>query len=667
MSPAERFLAVFTKGFSDDRESVLTLEHHLKGPLDGMDPQELEDMTGRLEKAGRKPRWWRPLLWTSFAAAVAAVAWEGMFLQNGPVRAMVWSGSFDESYPFFAPVLTLPSTVSIEDYDRLRQEQFTNPPKPADRGSSTPEGHTNRPAAYLNGLRDRMGRSETIHRPDWPSDFLATGETLDPTNAWFPLVEAKVKLSQSLSRASCTDPKILDPVKFDEGMALLHLAAQKSACRTYSNSLLKSWSSRIKPPRTAWDRMLGFPRSNKMQEETELGYFIALAMRAKSYELAQTRDRSGLVSLIADWKAICRHLTNTPDYFWEGDDCIEAVIDGGERLAQRRLFPLERELTDEVQRTLDSPALQALKRSAPRSQWADVDTGVFSQRLAESRVMHAVPEEAFVPSQRLDHAIFDRAQAWNGMWITLVVIGLLGIMIRSRSTMARRGSLPLSALLRLNDHAWIAMIGIVFPLLLYIGISRFTPLGCRDHGTRWLQGFPFGVQAFGSVLLAIALTLESSAWRLERRLPFLATARPGIHPWQAIVPFLCMVIVIGVGSVRYVNARDVDKLFEHGLAYAVALGIPALALLGRFADLAYLSPGAAGLLRLGTLRVTFTALFGLLLALFATIPLSSRAERYWITHDPLFDRDPNHLGLGKAHHDAMIDLKARLIEALDTK
>jgi len=653
MSVVSRFLEAFCRPFASDRECALQVEGQMEKRLDEQSSEELEELTKRLGRSGT-PRWRKVVFRLGMVGALMVIAWNGYALVSGPITAIVYAGGMSMPYPFFLPVGFIPHERPGEDFESYGQKV-----PGVSKGKLLEAAHRE---ADIEGLA--AAYLEHVRETRWQADFVETGERLDPDNAWFPLVQAGGSFGYTSGDVlvNCA------PASFDKGMALLHQAAEKERCRRYLLDSLQQRAALIPPARTALEQMLRIYLIYYHPRVAEQMVFPAVraAIVKKAKDLALAGDHDGLRQLASDWKAITRHLASSAIFIRESDEVLKLVVDGGGALIKAATSLGDLQLADQIRHVTDSEALTPFKASFPKGWGFDYGSNL-SEPFTTSPTLRGLTDADFIPQRRLNQAIFDRVMAWDGSVAAMLAIGLLSAGFFARPAMVRHLSERLPQLLDRNDHAWIWLGGLGAPAVLYFIISRLTPLGCRDYGILWSDGFPMGGQAGGAVLLSIAMLLEISEWRLSKRARFLEGAGTTTLAGRFVAPMACLLVVVGAGMIRYFKQPEMAwYVYSDGVLHLLVFGIPAACILVRIVRLSF-AKGGKSLFRLGVVQVARRGVCGLLVALFATIPLSLLAERHWVTHDPLFDNRAESLGFGQRQLDAVAEGKWRMAAALETK
>jgi hypothetical protein len=238
--------------------------------------------------------------------------------------------------------------------------------------------------------------------------------------------------------------------------------------------------------------------------------------------------------------------------------------------------------------------------------------------------------EEFKPGRLAEHAVFDRFMALSGA-ILFVFFGLLAALEGWRRLPAPRGlAAGLLPLLKPVDVAWGAVLGIFLPLAWHIGITRFTPLGCRHLGLMEWDMMPGLQQASGSLLFSVCMLNQTVRWRLAKRAAFI-----GLRPrqlwagWAAAGAAALFVPVIGL--VVVVPPRQQELFLVLGSAM---LGIPLLWLIWR-AGVTALQPQEAALEGVLISRLLVPAYASAAALLLMATPLLQAEERRWVAQDAL--------------------------------
>ena len=252
-----------------------------------------------------------------------------------------------------------------------------------------------------------------------------------------------------------------------------------------------------------------------------------------------------------------------------------------------------------------------------------------TRNAADNALPGTFTAEDFTPGRLAEHAVFDRYMALCGATI-FVLFAVLAAFEGWRRLPARRGlAAGLIPLFKAVDAAWVAGLGILLPLAWHIGITRFTPLGCRYLGLMEWDMMPGLQQAGGSLLFSACMLQQTLRWRLAKRMGLIGLRASKL--WSGwTVAAVAALFVPAIGMVVMVP-RQQETFLLLGSSMA---GIPMLWLIWR-AGMTALQPQEAaleGVLLSRLLVPAYTVAAGVLLL--AVVPLQ-KEERKWVARDTL--------------------------------
>jgi hypothetical protein len=163
-----------------------------------------------------------------------------------------------------------------------------------------------------------------------------------------------------------------------------------------------------------------------------------------------------------------------------------------------------------------------------------------------------VSEADLSPARHADFAAFVRFSTWP-VWRLLgccLAIGFASVILKKPAIRAL--SLRFSGLMGAGDLAWVSS-GALVPMLYYLAISHFTPLGAPQWALRWSGFIVPAIQLGNLAMMMILLPWLIAGWRLKRWNPLFGS--PGIlvkTGWCAVV---CSALAIPAGGTLYLGIR----------------------------------------------------------------------------------------------------------------
>jgi hypothetical protein len=143
-----------------------------------------------------------------------------------------------------------------------------------------------------------------------------------------------------------------------------------------------------------------------------------------------------------------------------------------------------------------------------------------------------------------EYAMYERLMMHAvAVLLTLALAFLLFVPWRSRNEI---GLLPsrLAGLLDRRDHAWIALLGVLLPVGLYIFSTRVPWMEPREFSLSGDRFYLWLAQAVALVVGIVLGTLQATRWRLGRRGAVLALGWVGVDPGRLSLPVALALIPI---------------------------------------------------------------------------------------------------------------------------
>ncbi|MCW1912621.1 hypothetical protein OJ996_03480 [Luteolibacter sp. GHJ8] len=263
----------------------------------------------------------------------------------------------------------------------------------------------------------------------------------------------------------------------------------------------------------------------------------------------------------------------------------------------------------------------------------------------------------FTPGRLAEHAVSDRYMAVCGASL-LAFFALAAAFEGWRRLLPRRGlAAGLLPLFRPADVAWTFCLGVLLPFAWHLGITRFTPLGCRHIGLMEWDMMPAMQQAAGSLAFSVCMLQQTLRWRLARRMGVIGLRSPLLWVgWVMAAVAALFVPLIGI----------VGMLTRHQEPFLVLgssmLGIPLLWIVWR-AGITAVQPQETsfeGILLSRLLVPAYTVAAAVLLL---AVPSLQREEQAWVARDHMSGpaRDGSLMLQMDAH--ALASVRAALAEA----
>jgi hypothetical protein len=537
--PAERFIDAATSPLVDNPELQIAARQELAGSIGSAvagTGDSLDTAAARLEAADRKPHgeWWRPTVYITTAiisAWVLVTSWSSFALAREALNVIgnlggISLGSSGENAweKRFSKNLT-PEQKLLLMGDTRRQGK-------AAQFAALWESDPENPAYYAD-----YASAYFFQHDSPPPDFLETARKLDPDNGWFPGILAGQTAKQALdssSSAKSTTAKspggvkiklIKDPAKLDEAMALLHEASTTKRIDSYQLAMVRQRIPLL-PPRTDNLTQLGPVAYVAGLPALNLRFrYLADAVAAKAIQLAAAKDTEGFKRLLADWEAFTAlHVRAEHGSLVDvmvAVVCTQGPLKALSEAASDLGMPDEAARLKALDQRFEERRAAIKSRTDPNANMAmhSATLAGLSLPVVSKQSMHSpvLTEADLRPGRLADRATIDRFMSVAG-WLLLGLAALATGLYRHRcGRLSKRLSERMVLLIRPLDWFWIFGAGIVLPLLYYVVISRYTPLGGRDWS---LKASAFAVPAgqFSSMLwLMIVLPVVIIRPRLSVR------------------------------------------------------------------------------------------------------------------------------------------------------
>ena len=243
--------------------------------------------------------------------------------------------------------------------------------------------------------------------------------------------------------------------------------------------------------------------------------------------------------------------------------------------------------------------------------------------------------------------------------VILVMIAAL-VLFLFRFLMPRRNRVPAMCLARVPDKAdwcWVLLSGIALPIVLFLLITRLTPLGGRDYGIMYFMFVFPGVHLIALFLGLLIVPAMVMRWRLSRRLaPFGFTNHKASRSMVVIV--LLMIPALAAYPLLV-------RIGLNGWTLAVIAAPLALVLCIALVEIIRWLFGKPGvrMFKTTTAIAVLPAYAFAVVALCLLMPVYHAAEEHWISKDTLTRINPDSADLG-AYEFKVAAQKRREINAM---
>jgi hypothetical protein len=671
---AERFIAAATATLGDNPEVQVAARQELEGALVPGDPAAWADDVRQLEDLAhpRKIARWRTILFIATAAvslvSVALIA-KSLASYRQSTRYLSSLGTGDETLD------TRSLSRGLTADQKLLLLGDTSETLPSDRFKGLWNSDPTNPAYFAEYSIHSWFDHQRL-----PQGFLAAAERLDPDNAWFVMFAAGTVAENAVERSplsmkerkSKVLPKLTvrDQKRSAEALALFQKATSLPRFESYQVELLKQRIPLL-PRRTDFASqaipmgyVAGLPSGNLKLRN------VLSVVEAEAERMTSEGDAAGFSSLMNGWRKV-----------------LESGLQGSDRTLVDILV-FKSLLTAPARRFQSCAERLALPEEASR--WKDIATGDDERRARNedrhfnrrdplvwngslfaglslpvvSRMSdHAPPvrEEDLQPGRLADHEGFCRVSSLAAWLVLGLMLGCAAVFPSRGSVLVQRLSRRLVDLLRPVDWAWILGAGMILPLLYYILIYRFTPLGARELSLRVsLFMVPAG-QVTSMAFLMIATPLQIARWRLGKRGAMLGWQNK--RPWVGWIAVICGALALPAFGLGFLGENGNPSMV---MIAAALLGILVLVWLV-FGIRAVFSKGTPLLRRVTLSRILVPAYALGMLLMAASMPFYHAAEKRWLAQDRLMEITPEAPALSRYEWQVAQAMRAELLEILNTK
>jgi hypothetical protein len=497
--------------------------------------------------------------------------------------------------------------------------------------------------------------------PNWDGLTAEERETidrLDPDNALWSLIQINPALAKatgapsSWPRYRSLGSKVTSEPDFEVALRLFSEAASKPAFFDRSDSLKRRQLDAFPPARSLSEFTFAEEFSELASPPFDFINYLGPLADHHTAQLVASGDKDGLVKFYREWKQLNKTVVGSPE---SGETDYSGVFHQLGTMG-RSLGKAFGSLGMTVEKAEVEAQLQVMDRLiASNASVLTNITDVAGLRLgSEGRLPADLTAEEVLPSRRVELSFFDRIVATAFSCLALVFAGLVAFETCRRSRIVKGMARGLMPLFRVEDHLWIAGLGIVLPWLWWWVISRMTPLGWQE-GTLddTVPTLVWPLQFSAGLIFATVMLVQTARWRWSVRGGFLGLGAS--MPWigWGVAALTALAIPIA-GSLRYfVNSLGNDErlYFLLGIAGMSACGILWLLWQG---VMTLFTPRSGALRPNLAMRSTLPWAMTGVATLLASVVISAMMERHWFAKDPLFPASTS-----KTHINALHERLAR--------
>ncbi len=642
----------------------------------------VEEATSRLEAAGRREfsglRKALPWVLAAVALLAALSPWIRSIRMVFPLYNMFSFASSGARMPALPSGLTEEQRLLLGDpeADLLEQKRRLH--------LLVPEN----PAYFAEYAQAHVSKNETLS-----PDFLETAARIAPENAYFPYFAAGRIGKESVERKKSASPSppqrmvdgvrlrplscemefvIKDAAAFEEALALVAKAAALSGFESYTNPMIVARVRLVKVGNMAdfaKALMYAYGGSSGM---IQLRYVSDL-LCARAEQLSKSGRKEDFLALAKQREALIAHLGRNPDLSLIGE-LVHSVIAiataknfeaAADRLGltemadtyrkQSEAFQAERNLRDIREKKGEYDPFPEDKASTLHG----LTLPMVNRQVASPPPLS---EADFKPMRRAEHELLG-GLGLLALALSLPLAALIVFLLRFIATpMIRVPAKRMAGTLGMADWAWVIALGIVLPILLFLLVTRFTPLGGREYGVMFfVLAFP-GVQYAALLLALLIVPAILVRWRLSKRLaPFGFGDRFTVPLALAVMAMIAVWSLAALPVVEHLT--KVDLLNNFTFAALAAPPVLCLCLLFANALRSILGKPAARLAQCATAVAVLPAYPIAILFLCALTPIYPAAEKRWLAKETLLRIDPEAPDLG-AYEFKIADQKRKEINAI---
>lgn len=636
------------------------------------------EATARIEAAGRRRF---PLLRKALPCVSAAVALVAVVASHAPTfrfASLVYN--YDIFEPWEKPAL--PGGLTEEQCLLLDDSELDDLEQKTRLHLLVPEN----PAYFAEYAQEFVSRRSAL-----PPDFMKSAARIAPDNAFFTWFAAGQIGRESFEKKKSSAPSppsrmvdgvrlnptpreaefdIKDSAAFEEALALVAKAAAVPGFETYSNPMIAA-RVRLLPAETMAEftraLMYGYGGSSGM---IQLRY-VADLLSARAEQLSKSGRKEEFLALAAQRQALIVHLGRNPDITLVGE-LVHSVIAASknfeaaaDRLGLTEMAETYRKQGDAFQEDKDQRDIRYKKgENYPFPEEKASTLHDLALPMIDRQVSSRLPisDMDFEPMRRAEHELLG-GFGLLAIALFLPVAALAVFLFRFVATpMIRVPAKRMAGVLGMADWAWVIGLGVVLPILLFLIVTRLTPLGGREYGAMFfVLAFP-GVQYAALLLALLIVPAILVRWRLSKRLaPFGFGDRFTVPLALAVMAMIAVWSLAALPVVEHLT--KVDLLNNFTFAALAAPPVLCLCLLFANALRSILGKPAARLAQCATAVAVLPAYPIAILILCALTPIYSAGEKRWLAKETLLRIDPDAPNLG-AYEFKVADQKRKEINAI---
>lgn len=504
-----------------------------------------------------------------------------------------------------------------------------------------------------------------------PTDFLETAERIDPSNSFFIYWAAAATGYDSVEGKRFTGPRppdrIVDGVKlrslpregehtikdqtaYEQALELLKKASGMPEFRSYTNQMTRA-RARLMPTDcvTNYEDGIGSNHFSNLSGVVTLYYVINL-MAARAEELSKNANLEEFQLLAAQRESLLKKLANNEDVNTVNENWYQFITYGtvanfqaaAERLELKDLEEAYRKQTDSFIAHNDIIELRRKKGmdTFPLERASPLGFSPAPNSTNFTVIVPSLPDSYLKPMRLVEHELLGRFGILL-VSVALLLASLIVFLFRFLTTKiivlpAKR----IAMLLKLSDWIWIFSLGIALPIVVFLYISRLSPVSGRDFSCSHFQFMFPGIHLATLLLTLLLAPAIITRWRLTGRS---AAFKFGSRLDLLALPVIAVMLVYAIVAYPVLLNVRLNDLTRFCLS---------LPLLGWLAFVffnglrIFFGSASSRLIQTATAIAVLPAYPLSILALCITLPIYIKAERQGLVEDKLIFIDPETSELG---------------------
>ena len=667
-SPAP-LIETAVRPLADDAEMKLAASHLLSELIENRE-DGTEEAIQRWDAADAKKRKpvWRLALYLILGIVSTAALWREAKSITGFRAAYAVVGIYSAKP---GASLGRAGKASLTSDEKLLLYGDDSKHSQADKAKTLWDRYPENPAYFL----DYAGAYLSDHG-ELPTDFLEVSHRIDPRNAWLVYLAASVEAKDcvkkrkqsSAAKAAHEAPErdIVDQARFDRAAALIHQARDLPLCNDYKAKLIGQKIALLRQGDQA-ERQISFAYLGGMTEPGIINIrWIGEILATKAAMLAHEKNVPEFQSLMEDSETFARKMLSIPpSTLVSGLVCrvsiltsLQGMAAGARELGLLRDAERFQPAYDAIYQSRETYKKRELRIDGMEFQrksgyMAGLITPLVSRQVANPP---AITDADVKPGRMIDHEEASMVCAVGAFLLLGVCLAFVWAFRFRQGKLIRRLGLRVEELLCPVDWAWVMGVGNVLPVLLVMGLNRFTPLGGRDFSILGMNYILPTGHFLALLFLLLIVPILVARWRLGKRASFLGCVWKSTWlGWAAVISTTIYVIAIGLVMP--------PKSMATILLVTVFLLLPKLWLLAVGTRAIYAKP-AQILMSATVARVLVPVYAGGLLLMILLLPVFKAAEQYWFERDKFMQLNPAQLGMTTYEYKVAVQLQKETREIL---